>query len=113
MCVPSTSARLEISVCRRYDFFVLPCVYNVIANGVKNIGCVSLALNYSFEITVCEKRISLVSCRKIRFYFGYYNFWVEYCKTDIYGIELYLQKGKEKTCCTCFFRAKPIFHIKC
>ena len=39
----------EISVCGRYYFYVLPCVYQVIANGVKNIGCVSLTLNYSFD----------------------------------------------------------------
>ena len=65
----------EISVCEGTTFYVLLCVYQVIANGGKNIGCVSLTLNYSFEITVCEKRISLGSCRKIRLNFGYYNFF--------------------------------------
>ena len=50
----------KISVCRRYYFYVLSCVYQVIANDVKNIGGVSLTLNYSFEITVCEKGYPLV-----------------------------------------------------
>ena len=70
----------------------IACVHQVIANGVKSIGCVSLTLNYSFKITFCEKRISLGSCRKIRLYLGYIIFLVEYCKTDIYGSELYLHE---------------------
>ena len=77
----------EISV-----FYVLPCVYQVIANGAKNVSCVSLNLNYSFEITVCEKRISLGSTRKIRLYQRYIILWAEYFKTDTDGSELYLHE---------------------
>ena len=99
----------EISVCRRYYFYVLPCIYQVIANGgKKNIGCVSLTLNYSFEIIVCEKRISLGSCtcRTIRLNFGYYNFFLWNIVRQTFTVQNFtFMKGKENTC-TCFLEQK-------
>ena len=61
-------------MCRRYCFYVVPFVYQVIAYSVKTIECVSLTLKYFFEIIVCEKGISLGSCRKIILYLRYCYF---------------------------------------